>query len=303
MIDQLLNRIQSLPLINKINLRFEYRIWLNFSCVALMLLWLGIALLTTKYSDPWFAYHTITGHHLYDILFSFTIPFFYIWIKRGLRPLWSLMIIGFIVATNEIAWWITYYIDHYIINNTNYYLPNGITNQYLQFQALEHLTIFNFTGMAYIIVIALFFYSFKIKWYVLVFYFGMLFDIYLYWLSIGFPITIDFSGITTLYLNYNTNMIENLHWVIPSTLFILMLILTRFFEQNSKLKGLPLIIFRLYFKGSSFKDYKANTQKLIDLDKFLLDNPHYRNGSCDKHIACAEYNTIPFILIDEQRTL
>lgn len=272
-----------------------------------MLLWLGIATLTTKYSDPWFAWHTVTGHHLYDILFSFCIPFFYIWIKKGLRPLWSLIAIAFIIATNEWAWWITYYISHYVLNNTNYYLPNGITNKYLQIQALEHLTIYNFTGMAYLIVIVLFFYSFKVKPIVIITYLSSLVVIYAYWLYLGFPITIDFSGITTLYLDFNTNMIENLHWLIPSTLFIIMLeasyaiheqttIVTNFFEQNSNLKGLPPIIFRYYFKGSSFKEYKSHTDKLIALDKFLLVHPSYKRNSCSIHIACSEYDTIPEIL-------
>lgn len=280
-----------------INWFFEYKIWLNMSCIILMLIWFFVALFTTNYKFPIWAWHTITGHHVYDLLFSFTIPFFYLWIRKGLRPVWAFVIIAFLVSVNEWAWWITYYIDHYIFNNVNYYLPSGITSKYLAWQALEHLTIQNYLGMAYIIMIALFFYRFKVYKSALFLWLLLLISIYGFWLYLGFPITVDFSGNTILYLDFNTNMIENLHWIIPSTILIFGYDL--FFVQNNKLKGLPPIIFRLYFKGSSFKDYEQNTNKLIELDNFLLAHPHYNNNSCSIHIACSEYDFIPFNSIED----
>lgn len=278
---KIIDRIQSLPIIRRINFKYEFRFWLNFACIALMILWFIISILTTDYSKPFIAWHTITGHHYLVLLLGFIFPFFYYWIKKGLRPLWSFIIVAFTLAVNEWFWWITYYIDHYILNNTNYYLPPPLTNQYLQFQALEHLTIFNYTGMAYIIVIALFLYKVKIHKPEFLVWLSFLTVFYIYWLSIGFPITIDFSGITVLLNDFNTNLIEITHWLIFTTLLVIFY--NVFFGQNSELKGLPPIIFKLYFKGTKTPD-------LIELEKKLLLHPHYDAIGCDNHIVCNEYD-------------
>lgn len=259
---KLFDKIQSLPLIRRLNLKWEYRFWLNFSCFALMVLWLLISLFTTKYSEPFIAWHTITGHHYLVLLFGFVFPFFYFWVKKGIRPLWSLVIIAFTIAVNEWLWWIFYYVDHYVINNTNYYLPLGVTNKFLAIQALEHLTIFNYTGMAYIIVIALFLYKIKIHKSAFALWFMMLLGIYGYWLYLGFPITIDFSGLTVLYADTNTNIIEILHWLIPNLMLVFMF--GFYFAQNNTLRGLPPIVFRKAF----FPGLKSS--ELIELEKSLV---------------------------------
>ena len=233
-------------------------IWGNLACVILFVLWFCIGAVTNQYNLPWWAFHTLTGHHIYDIL-GFCILFSFIWIKKGYRPVWAMVICVFFIGINEWAWWVTYYIYHYILNNTNFYLPVGITSKYLAIQAFENLTIFNFTGIAYLIIIAVFFYRIRFKLYqskvfkfkfplFLLGYFSMIFLIYYYWISIGFPITVDYSGNTIYYLTYSVNMIENLHWIIPTIYFILFF--DYIFGQNPNLKGMPPSFFKSFFKGN-----------------------------------------------------
>lgn len=223
-------------------------IWGNLSCVILFILWFGIGAITNQYQYPWYAWHTITGHHIYDII-GFCCVFSFIWIRKNYRPVWAMVICVFFIGTNEWAWWITYYIYHYILNNTNFYLVSNEVSKYTQFQALENLTIFNWTGIAYLIVIAVFFYRIRFPknaWGLQI-YFLIILTIYTYWISIGFPITVDYSGNTIYYLTYSVNMIENLHWIIP-TLYLI-IFFDYIFGQNTNLKGMPPSFFRKFFKG------------------------------------------------------
>lgn len=155
-------------------------------------------------------------HHVCDLLavwFLYCVLCYHIH-KIGFR-LYGLISFYFmysVISWHELLWWLSYTISHII-----YHIPFQMT----------WITYGSF-WIGDLIVVSSFIYFYKtthngklIKFNFPKIYIILLVSIYIFWILIGFPVTIDYLGKTAWYLNLYVNFYEMvISWITPIFVFI-----------------------------------------------------------------------------------
>lgn len=181
---------------------------INYGAIALYLDFNIYSLLHVEFidSNP-LLWKVIAGeHHVIDffgILFCFFVllPMFYKNPKtRKIYALIAFFTNYFLISFHEMLWYATFYAEHLFTNT--YFNPDWFTH--------------GKSFYAYIVIITAFFILSNRGAYKLPIRMILVLGIYyLFWLGLGFPVTVDYNGFTPYYFNLDVNILEIVSWIIP----------------------------------------------------------------------------------------